>query len=83
MRLNIAGKKFTVAGRPDTMDRVNQISEDYNMTRSAVAEIAFRCFFQQMDSVLNLDEFIADCRNYVSVGSDGRLVRIPPKVETG
>ena len=81
--MRIKSKKFTVAGRPDTMERVNQISEEYNMTRSAVAEIAFRCFFQQVDSVLNRDEFIADCRNYVSVASDGRLVRIPPKMETG
>lgn len=81
--MRIKSKKFAVAGRPDTMQRVNQISEEYNMTRSAVAEIAFRCFFEQVDSVLNRDEFIAFWRNYVSVASDGRLVRIEPKVETG
>lgn len=75
MRIKNRGKRSSVAGRPKSMERLEDIADSYNMTRSAVAEIAFRCFFQQVDSVLDRDEFIADCRRYVNVASDGRLVR--------
>lgn len=74
MSITKNGRK-AVTARPSTMNRIDEISREYRLTKSALAEIAFKCFFQQIDSVLNRDEFMADCRSFAHVNSDGRLDR--------